>query len=97
MFWVPSIAISGMSFYTGDRLAAWKGNAFVGGLMEGRTRATGHVQRITFSDDGLPIQREPVLAQLRQRIRDVRMGPDELLYVLTDQNPGVLLRIEPAE
>ena len=86
-----------MSFYTGDRLAAWKGNAFVGSMMEGRTRATGHVQRITFSDDGQPIQREPILAQLRQRIRDVRPGPDGLLYVLTDQNPGVLLRIEPAE
>ena len=97
MFWVPSIAISGMSFYTGDRLAAWQGNAFVGSMMEGRTRATGHVQRITFSDDGQPIQREPILAQLRQRIRDVRPGPDGLLYVLTDQNPGVLLRIEPAE
>ena len=97
LFWVPSIAISGMSFYTGDRLAAWQGNAFVGSMMEGRTRATGHVQRITFSDDGQPIQREPILAQLRQRIRDVRPGPDGLLYVLTDQNPGVLLRIEPAE
>jgi glucose/arabinose dehydrogenase len=97
MFWVPSIAISGMSFYTGDRLSAWKGNAFVGSMMEGRTRATGHVQRITFSDDGQPIQREPILAQLRQRIRDVRPGPDGLLYVLTDQNPGVLLRLGPAE
>ncbi len=97
MFWVPSIAISGIGFYTGDKLAAWKGNAFVGSMMEGRTRATGHVQRITFSDDGQPIQREPILVQLRQRIRDIRMGPDELLYVLTDENPGVLLRIEPAE
>jgi aldose sugar dehydrogenase len=97
MFWVPSIAISGMSFYTGDRLSAWKGNAFVGSMMQGRTRATGHVERITFSDDGQPIQREPILTQLRQRIRDVRPGPDGLLYVLTDQNPGVLLRIEPAE
>jgi len=97
MYWVPSIAISGLTFYTGDRLAAWKGNAFVGSMMEGRTRATGHVQRITFSDDGQPIQREPILAQLRQRIRDVRQGPDGLLYVLTDQTPGVLLRIEPAE
>jgi glucose/arabinose dehydrogenase len=97
MFWVPSIAISGLSFYTGDRLAAWKGNAFVGSMMEGRTRATGHVQRITFAESGQPIQREPILAQLRQRIRDVRPGPDGLLYVLTDQNPGVLLRIEPAE
>jgi aldose sugar dehydrogenase len=97
MFWVPSIAISGLSFYTGDRLAAWKGNAFVGSMMEGRTRATGHVQRITFAENGQPIQREPILAQLRQRIRDVRPGPDGLLYVLTDQNPGALLRIEPAE
>ena len=97
MFWVPSIAISGLSFYTGDKLAAWKGNAFVGSMMEGRTRATGHVQRITFAENGQPIQREPILAQLRQRIRDVRSGPDGLLYVLTDQNPGVLLRIEPAE
>jgi glucose/arabinose dehydrogenase len=97
MFWVPSIAISGLSFYTGDKLAAWNGNAFVGSMMEGRTRATGHVQRITFAENGQPIQREPILAQLRQRIRDVRPGPDGLLYVLTDQNPGVLLRIEPAE
>jgi glucose/arabinose dehydrogenase len=97
MFWVPSIAVSGMSFYTGDRLAAWKGNAFVGSMMEGRTRATGHVQRITLAENGQPIQREPILAQLRQRIRDVRPGPDGLLYVLTDENPGVLLRIEPAE
>jgi glucose/arabinose dehydrogenase len=97
MFWVPSIAISGLSFYTGDKLAAWTGNAFVGSMMEGRTRATGHVQRITFAENGQPIQREPILGQLRQRIRDVRPGPDGLLYVLTDQNPGVLLRIEPAE
>jgi len=97
LFWVPSIAISGMSFYTGDKLTTWKGNAFVGSMMQGRTRATGHVQRITFSDDGQPIQREPILGQLRQRIRDVRPGPDGLLYVLTDQNPGVLLRISPAE
>jgi glucose/arabinose dehydrogenase len=97
MYWVPSIAISGLSFYTGDRLAAWKGNAFVGSMMEGRTRATGHVQRITFAENGQPIQREAILAQLRQRIRDVRPGPDGLLYVLTDENPGVLLRIEPAQ
>ncbi|HVS22349.1 MAG TPA: PQQ-dependent sugar dehydrogenase [Gammaproteobacteria bacterium] len=97
MFFVPSIAISGMTFYTGDKLKAWKGNAFVGSMMEGRTKWTGHIRRITFSDDGQPIQREPILRELRQRIRDVRMGPDALLYVLTDQNPGVMLRIEPAE
>jgi glucose/arabinose dehydrogenase len=95
MYWVPSIAISGISFYTGDRFPEWKGNAFVGALFEGRTRATGHIQRITFNE-GRPIQREPILTDLHQRIRDVRPGPDGLLYVLTDENPGVLLRVEPA-
>jgi glucose/arabinose dehydrogenase len=95
MYWVPSIAISGLSFYTGDAFPEWKGNAFVGALFEGRTRMTGHVQRITFNE-GRPIQREPLLTDLHQRIRDVRPGPDGLLYVLTDENPGALLRIEPA-
>ena len=94
MYWVPSIAISGMSFYSGDKFPNWKGNAFVGSMFEGRTRATGHLQRITF-EQGRPIQREPILTELHQRIRDVRAGPDGLLYVLTDENPGVVLKIEP--
>jgi glucose/arabinose dehydrogenase len=95
MYWIPSIAISGMTFYTGDRFPAWKGNAFVGAMFEGRTRGTGHIQRITFNE-GRPIQREPILTELRQRIRDVRQGPDGLLYALTDEDNGVVLRIEPA-
>ncbi len=97
MYWVPSIAISGMSFYTGDAFPEWRGNAFVGALMEGRVSWTGHIQRLTFNDAGLPIMREPIMAELRQRIRDVRPGPDGLLYVLTDENPGAVLRIEPVE
>ena len=96
MYWVPSIAISGLSFYTGNAFPEWQGNAFVGSMMEGRIRWTGHVQRLTFTEAGHSITREPVLAELRQRIRDVRPGPDGLLYVLTDENPGMLLRIEPA-
>ena len=95
MYWIPSIAISGLTFYTGDRFPAWKGNVFVGAMFEGRTRGTGHVQRITFNN-GHPIQREPILTELRQRIRDVRQGPDGLLYVLTDEDAGMVLRIEPA-
>ena len=91
MYWVPSIAISGLAFYTGDRFPAWKGNAFVGSMFEGRTRGTGHLQRITFNE-GRPIQREPILTELHQRIRDVRQGPDGLLYVLTDEDNGALLR-----
>jgi len=95
MYWLPSIAISGMTFYTGDRFPQWKGNAFVGAMFQGRTRGTGHIQRITFNE-GRPIQREPILTELRQRIRDVRQGPDGLLYVLTDEDNGALLKIEPA-
>ena len=57
MYFVPSIAISGMEFYTGDRFPQWKGNAFVGSMMEGRSRGTGHLRRITFNN-GRPIQRE---------------------------------------
>ena len=97
MYWVPSIAISGLSFYTGDAFPNWRGNAFVGSMMMGRMRWTGHIQRLTFTETGLSISRGPILAPLRQRIRDVRPGPDGYLYVLTDQNPGSLLRIMPAE
>ena len=96
MYWVPSIAISGMAFYTGDRFAGWKGNAFVGAMFEGRTRSTGHLQRITFNS-GRPIQREPLLVELHQRIRDVRQGPDGLIYVLTDEPNGAILKLEPAD
>ena len=96
MYWVPSIAISGMTFYLGDKFPNWKGNAFVGSMFEGRTRATGHVRRLTF-EQGRPIQREPILTELHQRIRDVRAGPDGLLYLLTDENPGAVLKVEPAQ
>jgi aldose sugar dehydrogenase len=97
MYFVPSLALSGLTFYTGDRFPAWKGNAFVGAMMEGRTRGTGHVRRVTFTSKGRPIQREPILTELRQRIREVRQGPDGLLYVLTDEDAGALLRIEPVQ
>jgi len=97
MYFVPSLAVSGLTFYTGDRFPAWKGNAFIGSLMAGRTRGTGHVRRLTFNAQGRPIQREPILTELRQRIREVRQGPDGLLYALTDEDAGVLLRIEPAQ
>lgn len=96
MYWVPSIAISGLSFYTGDAFAEWRGDALVGAMMEGRIRWTGHAQRLTFNDAGLSITREPLLTELNQRIRGVWPGPDGLLYVLTDENPGAVLRVEPA-
>ena len=96
VFWVPSIAVSGMTFYTGSKLPKWKGDVFVGALRVGEVPGTGHLQRILFNDKMEELRRESLLVPLRQRIRDVRQGPDELLYVLTDENDGAVLRIEPA-
>jgi glucose/arabinose dehydrogenase len=89
LIWVPSIAPSGLAFYTGDRFEGWKGNIFVGGM-----RAT-LLQRIVLNAKGMPILRENLLTELKQRIRDVRQGPDGLLYLLTDETAGALLRMEP--
>lgn len=94
--WVPSIAVSGLTFYTGDRFPRWKNNLFVGGLRQGEVPRTGQLQRIVFNDKWEEIRREPLLRDLGQRIRDVRQGPDGYLYVLTEENDAALLRIEPA-
>ena len=96
VYWVPSIAVSGMAFYTGDRFPKWKGDVFVGSLRTGEIPGTGHVERILFNDKMEELRRESLLVELRQRIRDVRQGPDGLLYVLTDEKDGAVLRIEPA-
>ncbi|HET9217164.1 MAG TPA: PQQ-dependent sugar dehydrogenase [Terriglobia bacterium] len=95
LFWVPSITTSGLTFYNGDKFPAWKGNLFVGSMTVGRIGGTGHVQRIVFNERGEQ-RRESLLTDLRQRVRDVREGPDGLLYLLTDEIAGALLKIEPA-
>jgi aldose sugar dehydrogenase len=95
VFWVPSITTSGITFYSGDKFAAWKGNLFVGSMTVGRVGGTGHLQRIVFNERGEQ-RRESLLVDLHQRIRDVRQGPDGLLYLLTDEDAGALLKIEPA-
>jgi glucose/arabinose dehydrogenase len=95
IFWSPSIGITGMTFYTGDRFPGWKRNAFVGGLREGEVPRTGQLVRIVFNKDWQELRREPLLREFHQRIRDVRQGPDGLLYVLTAEKDGALLRLEP--
>jgi glucose/arabinose dehydrogenase len=96
-YWVPSIAISGMTFYTGDRFPEWKGNLFVGGLRH------YVVQRVAPLNQRGGFEREPLLTELRLRIRDVRQGPDGLLYVVADGDltrrgaTGAVLRIEPVD
>ena len=89
-FYKPSIAISGMTFYTGDKFPTWRGNLIVGGLIGMQ------LSRIVFNREGLEARRETMLLELRQRIRDVRQGPDGLLYLTTDMPDGAVLKIEPA-
>ena len=96
VMWWPSIAPSGLTFYTGDAFPAWKGNLFVGSMMVGRMQHTGHLERIVFNRQGQEIRREWLLTELKQRIRDVKQGPDGYLYVLTDEDDSLLMRIEPA-
>ena len=93
--WLPSIGLTGMTFYTGTRFPHWQRNLFVGGLREGGVPRTGQIQRIVFNDSWQELRREPMLMELGQRIRDVREGPDGLLYALTAEEDGALLRIEP--
>jgi glucose/arabinose dehydrogenase len=91
LFWSPSISTAAITFYTGNRFPGWKGNIFVGGLVGTQ------LHRIVLNKDGLPIRRQALLVELKQRIREVQQGPDALLYLLTDEEAGSLLRLEPLE
>ncbi len=96
VLWIPSIAPTGLTFYTADRIPAWKGNLFVGSARRGEVPRTGGLERVVMNDKLEELRRESLLTELHQRIRDVRQGPDGLLYVITDEDDGALLRIEPA-
>jgi len=87
--WVPSIAPSGMAFYTGDRFPQWKGNLFIGSL---KFRL---LVRLELDGDKV-VKEERLLKDELGRIRDVRNGPDGYLYLLTDARNGQLVRLEPA-
>lgn len=87
-YWVPSIAPSGMAFYTGDRFPRWKGNLFVGAL---RDQMLVRLQL----DGEKVVKEERLLKNALGRIRDVRTGPDGLIYLLTDESNGVLARLDP--
>ena len=87
-YWVPSIAPSGMAFYTGDRFPGWKGDLFIGSLK--------FQLLVRLEMDGRKVVREERLIKGEYgRIRDVRQGPDDYLYLLTDAPDGKLLRLEP--
>ena len=96
VFWVPAIATSGLTFYTGDRFPAWKGDVFAGGMRQGEVPRSGQLVRLDFNDKWEELHRESMLKELQNRVRDVRQGPGGLLYVLTAEVDGALLRMEPA-
>ena len=84
-YWVPSIAPSGMMFYTGDRFPEWKGNLFVGGMVaQSLVRLVVNGERI--------VAEERLLTELKQRIREVRQGPDGYIYAIAGTS---LVRVVP--
>jgi aldose sugar dehydrogenase len=88
--WTPSIAPSGMAFVTSDRYgSAWKGSLMVGSL---KFRYLARLEVV----NGQVVRQERLLESLGQRIRDVREGPDGLLYLVTDDRNGQLIRLQPA-
>lgn len=95
--WNPGITPSGLLFYTGDWFPSWKGNLFVGSIQRGRTPGTGGVERVVFNDKLWEQRRETILQDLHQRVRDVRQGPDGLIYVLTEEEDGAVLKLEPVQ
>lgn len=86
--WTPAIAPSGLMVYQGDRFGPWRGNLLAGGLV------SRDVRRIAIDDRGAATEVEAIA--IGQRVRDVREGPDGLVYVLTDADNGQLMRLEPA-
>jgi glucose/arabinose dehydrogenase len=97
VYWMPAIALSGMTFYTSDVMRQWTGGLFVGGLRMGEVPGTGHVERIVLNENMEELRRESLLVDLHQRIRDVRQGPDGFIYVATEEKDGAVLRIMPAQ
>ena len=87
--WVPSIAPSGMAFYTGDKFPKWRGDLFVGALKDQM------LVRLKLDGDKV-VHEERLLKGALGRIRDVRAGPDGFLYLLNDESRAVLARLEPA-
>jgi len=88
-YWVPSIAPSGMAFYTGNLFPSWRGNLFAGAL-------AGQILVRLDLDGEKVVKEERLLKEMRERIRDVRQGPDGALWLATDSSSGRILRLTPA-
>jgi glucose/arabinose dehydrogenase len=97
LVWLPGITPSGLLFYTGDKFPAWKANLMVGSVVRGRVNGASGVERVVFNDKMWETRRETFLMELKQRIRDIRQGPDGLIYLLTEETNGAVLKLEPAD
>ena len=86
--WTPSIGPSGMAFYEGNKFPKWQNSLFVGALVD------KEVRRLTVENQQVTAE-ETVFAELDARIRDIRVGPDGLLYIVTDGDPGTVIRVHP--
>jgi len=86
--WTPSIGPSGMAFYEGDKFPKWQNSLFVGALVN------KEVRRLTVENQQVTAE-ETVFAELDARIRDIRVGPDGLLYIVTDGDPGTVIKVHP--
>ena len=97
LVWLPGITPSGLLFYTGERFPAWKNNLMVGSVVRGRVNGASGVERVVFNDKMWETRREMFLGELKQRIRDIRQGRDGLIYLLTEEVDGAVLKLEPAD
>ena len=86
--WTPSIGPSGMAFYEGNKFPKWQNSLFVGALVN------KEVRRLTVENQQVTAE-ETVFAELDARIRDIRVGPDGLLYIVTDGDPGTVIKVHP--
>jgi aldose sugar dehydrogenase len=94
---VPGISPSGLAFYTGSDFPTWTTSAFVGANRVGQLPGTGHMVRVFFDPDGNERSREDLLEEFGQRVRDIRMGPDGLMYFLTEEQDGALVVVKPVK
>lgn len=89
LVWLSGIAPSGLLLYTGDRFPQWRGDLFAGGLKD------QSVRRVVLDESGKVLGEE--IIRIGQRVREIRQGPDGLIYLLTDESDGKLIRLEPSE
>ncbi|MDT8429357.1 MAG: PQQ-dependent sugar dehydrogenase [Pseudomonadales bacterium] len=97
MIWQPGIVPSGLLFYTGAAFPQWQGNLFAGSIQRGRIPGTGGLERVVFDERMWERQRETLVQELRQRIRDVAQGPDGYIYLLTEEENGAVIQIKPGQ